>query len=97
MSLAASQPYDVVLLDISLPDATVLETVAALKRRAPELPILIPGVGAQQGDLAAAVRAGVDRAGELAIVSASRQVLYASPGADWAAAAQASRPRCRHT
>jgi two-component system invasion response regulator UvrY len=41
LALAGAQPFDVVMLDISLPDATVLETVGALRRRRPELPILI--------------------------------------------------------
>jgi len=52
------------------------------------MPLLIPGVGAQAGDLAAAVRAGVDAHGEHAIVNSSRQVLYASSGRDFAAAAR---------
>src|ERR1700738_1188650 len=41
LALVASQPCDVMLLDISLPDASVLDTVAALRRRQSELPILI--------------------------------------------------------
>jgi DNA-binding NarL/FixJ family response regulator len=41
VSAACESPFDVVLLDISLPDANVLETVATLRRRAPDLPILI--------------------------------------------------------
>ena len=41
LSLAAANRFDGVMLDISLPDASVLETVAAFRRRHPELPILI--------------------------------------------------------
>ncbi len=41
LDLAATSGYDVVMLDISLPDANVLETVAAFRRRHPDLPILI--------------------------------------------------------
>ena len=41
LALIATEPCDVMLLDISLPDASVLDTVAALRRRQPELPILI--------------------------------------------------------
>ncbi|MFN8524469.1 MAG: orotidine-5'-phosphate decarboxylase [Chloroflexota bacterium] len=64
-----------------------LERVRAL---APNLPILVPGVGSQQGDLAAAVRAGVDAAGEGILVSASRSVMFASRGSDWRDAARRS-------
>ncbi len=59
----------------------------------PEMPILMPGVGAQAGDLEAAVRAGIDGAGANLIVNASRGVLYAPPVAssdrpDWAEGAR---------
>lgn len=63
-----------------------LQRVRAL---APDLPLLIPGIGAQGGDLESAVRYGCDRRGELAIINASRSVLYASQGDDFAAAARA--------
>jgi len=68
--------------------ATYPEDVAAVRALAPRMPLLLPGVGAQAGDLRASVRAGVDGAGERLIVSASRQVLYASRGADWLTAAR---------
>jgi len=57
---------------------------------APHLPILIPGVGAQGGDLRAAVRYGCTAQGDLALINASRAVLYASGGADFAEAAHAA-------
>jgi len=41
LALINERKFDVVMLDISLPDANVLETVAALRRKTPELPILI--------------------------------------------------------
>ncbi len=41
LNLATEEHFDVVLLDISLPDANVLDTVTTLRRRAPALPILI--------------------------------------------------------
>jgi orotidine-5'-phosphate decarboxylase len=53
-----------------------------------ELPILVPGIGAQGGELAAAVRAGVTADGTGLLVSASRSILYASSGDDFAAAAR---------
>lgn len=68
--------------------ATYPRELAAVRQDAPTLPILIPGVGPQQGDLEASVRAGLDREGGGAMVNASRQVLYASTGADWQEAAR---------
>ncbi len=68
--------------------ATYPEELRRVRALAPTLPILIPGVGAQAGDLALAVRYGVDAQGELAIVNSSRQVIFASAEADFAAAAR---------
>ena len=63
---------------------TEIERVRAL---APTLPLLIPGVGAQGGDAAATVRAGW-RPDAPIVVNSSRAILYASEGADFAAAAR---------
>jgi orotidine-5'-phosphate decarboxylase len=52
------------------------------------VPLLIPGIGAQGGDLELSVRYGVDAAKEMAIIVAARQVLYASKGPDYAQAAR---------
>ena len=68
--------------------ATYPREVARVRELAPTLPLLIPGIGAQGGDAAATVRAGW-RPGAPIVVSSSRAVLYASAGADFAAAARA--------
>ena len=68
--------------------ATYPREVARVRELAPTLPLLIPGVGAQGGDAQATVRAGW-RPGGTVVVSSSRAVLYASAGADFAAAARA--------
>ena len=62
-----------------------LERIRAL---CPELPILLPGVGAQGADLGSAMGAGLDAEGGGVIISSSRQVLYASSGDDFAEAAR---------
>jgi orotidine-5'-phosphate decarboxylase len=67
--------------------ATYPEEIATVRTLAPSLPLLIPGVGAQGGDAAATVKAGLREAG-LVIVNSSRAVLYASGGDDFAAAAR---------
>lgn len=49
-----------------------------------EMPILIPGIGAQRGDLEAAVRYGCNAKGELAVINIGRSIIYASGGKDFA-------------
>lgn len=68
--------------------ATYPEELARVRQVTPDLPILLPGVGAQGGLLEAAVRAGVDRRRGGLLVNASRQVLFASDGDDFPAAAR---------
>jgi len=60
-----------------------------------DMPLLIPGIGAQGGDLRSAVRFGCDRRGEMAVINASRSVIYASRGRDFARAARAEAIRLR--
>ncbi|MDE2889232.1 MAG: orotidine-5'-phosphate decarboxylase [Gemmatimonadota bacterium] len=62
--------------------------LATVRRIAPELPFLVPGVGAQMGDPGDVIRYGSDRNGGGLLVNTSRSVLYASPGRDFANAAR---------
>jgi orotidine-5'-phosphate decarboxylase len=75
--------------------ATYPADVAAVRQIAPRAPILLPGVGAQAGDLEHSVRSGVDADGGGVLVSASRSILYASSGSDWQTAARAEATRLR--
>jgi orotidine-5'-phosphate decarboxylase len=75
--------------------ATYPADVAAVRRVAPGVPILLPGVGAQSGELEQSVQAAIDSDGGGAIVNASRSVLYASSGSDWQAAARAEAEKLR--
>ena len=52
-----------------------------------DMPLLIPGVGAQGGDVDAVVRNGAAADGTGLLINASRSILYASDGADYAEAA----------
>ena len=62
--------------------ATYPQALAEVRAAAPHLPILAPGVGAQGGDPAAAVTAGLDANGGGLLVSASRSIFLADdPGA----------------
>lgn len=56
--------------------ATKPEQLAELRKAAPGLVFLIPGVGAQGGDLRAAVRNGIDANGGSALINLSRAILY---------------------
>jgi orotidine-5'-phosphate decarboxylase len=68
--------------------ATYPEELAAVRAAVGDLPILVPGIGAQGGDLAAVLRVGRDSAGYGLLISASRGILYASAGEDFAEAAR---------
>lgn len=72
--------------------ATYPNQLAAVRQRCPEQVILLPGLGAQGGDTAASVRAGVDANGASLLCSASRSIMYADSGTGFAeAAADAAR------
>jgi orotidine-5'-phosphate decarboxylase len=60
-----------------------------------DLPVLVPGIGAQGGDIDATVAAGHDSTGYGMVISSSRAVLYASQGADFAEAAAAEAEATR--
>lgn len=53
----------------------------------PDMPLLIPGVGAQGGDLAGTMAAGLGAKGRGLIISSSRAIIFASGGEDFAEAA----------
>src|SRR5216684_829037 len=67
--------------------ATYPQELRTIRALCPDMPILIPGVGAQGGDLEASVLAGMDAFGERAIIAVSRSVLYAGNGSDYASVA----------
>ena len=63
--------------------ATYPNEIASIRRLAPSLPLLIPGIGAQGGDLLATVKAAQTNF----LINASRSILYASAKSDWQQAA----------
>jgi orotidine-5'-phosphate decarboxylase len=68
--------------------ATYPEELAAVRQRVGNQLILVPGLGAQGGDVAASIRAGLDVSGGGLLLSASRSILYAGDGRDFATAAE---------
>ena len=75
--------------------ATYTEELTKVRGLCPDMALLLPGTGAQGGDLQDAVRCGTDSRGRLAIINSSRQVLYASRGKDFAEAARREAMRIR--
>ena len=68
--------------------ATWPEQLAQVRALIGKMPILVPGVGAQGGDVEAVIRHGATAAGDGLIISSSRAILYAGNGEDFAAAAR---------
>jgi orotidine-5'-phosphate decarboxylase len=60
--------------------ATRPQEMAELRRAHPELSFLVPGIGAQGGDLEGTLSAGLDAGGKGLLVSSSRAVIYAGGG-----------------
>ena len=75
--------------------ATYPEELRRVRQICPDMTFLVPGVGAQGGDLAAVMANGLDSRGSGLIINVSRQVLYASKGADFAEAAGEAARRLR--
>jgi orotidine-5'-phosphate decarboxylase len=74
--------------------ATYPEELGRIRAVVGNMPLLVPGIGAQGGDLAAVIREGADPRGEGLVINASRAVLYADAedaGAGARAAAEAFR------
>ena len=76
--------------------ATYPQELNTIRSMCPDMPLLIPGVGAQGGNLEASVLAGVDVSGEKAIISVSRSILYAGEGEDYAVSAENEARKLRN-
>jgi orotidine-5'-phosphate decarboxylase len=75
--------------------ATYPQQLQEARRLCPDMPILVPGIGAQEGALEDAVKAGLDTRRQGIIVNASRSVIYASRDKDYALAARAAAAQLR--
>ncbi len=73
--------------------ATDTAALAQVRRIVGDLPFLVPGIGAQGGDLAATLDAGRGSTGPCMLINASRSIIYASSGEDFAAAARRETER----
>ncbi|MDR0441168.1 MAG: orotidine-5'-phosphate decarboxylase, partial [Candidatus Accumulibacter sp.] len=72
--------------------ATFPDEIARVRRIVGEMPLLVPGIGAQGGDVEATVRAGCTKGGDLPgaglIINSSRAILYAGRDEDYAQTAR---------
>lgn len=68
--------------------ATVPYQLRKVREIVGDMPILIPGIGAQGGDVEATVNAGKDSRGRGMIINSSRGIIFASSGSDFAEAAR---------
>jgi len=75
--------------------ATYPEELRIIRQNHPDMPVLIPGVGTQGGELSLVVRYGVDKQGQKAIINSSRQIIYASREKDFADAARRAASELR--
>lgn len=75
--------------------ATYPRELAEIREIVGDMPFLVPGVGAQGGDVAQAVRNGRTKAGAGLVISSSRAIIYASSGADFATAARTAATTLR--
>ncbi|MBQ7394633.1 MAG: orotidine-5'-phosphate decarboxylase [Lentisphaeria bacterium] len=77
--------------------ATCPEELARVRAVCPDMPLLVPGVGAQGGDVEAVVKNGCTADGYGLIINSSRGIIYASAEADFAEAARKATETLRDT
>jgi len=70
--------------------ATYPEELAEIRSVVSDMPLLVPGIGAQGGDLEATLRAGLRPDGWGLLINSSRGIIFASSGEDFAEAAGAA-------
>lgn len=75
--------------------ATQAESLAGIRAVVPDMPLLIPGIGTQGGDLETVIHEGAGEGGGGLLINSSRSILYASGGQDFAESARAATLRLR--
>ena len=68
--------------------ATFPDEIANVRARVGDMPLLIPGIGAQGGDIEATVKAGATADATGMMINSSRAIIYASAGPNWQEAAE---------
>lgn len=73
--------------------ATYPEVLTEVREIVGDMPLLVPGIGAQGGDLQRVIQCGLNSNNEGLLINVSRSVIYASDGEDYAEAASAEVER----
>lgn len=76
--------------------ATYPKEIAEIRAIAGDIPFLVPGIGAQGGDIEATVRSGINSQGTGLLINSSRAILYAGKGKDYAQAARKAAEQTRN-
>jgi orotidine-5'-phosphate decarboxylase len=76
--------------------ATYPGELKTVRKIAQNLQLLIPGVGAQGGDLQKAVQYAANKSGSGFVISSSRGIIFASSGEDFAKKAQIEAEKLRN-
>ncbi len=77
--------------------ATWPEELGKVRAAVSDMPLLVPGIGAQGGDVAAVLHHGLTDDGNGLLISSSRAILYAGDGEDFAQAARSAATALRDT
>lgn len=75
--------------------ATYPEEMKIIRDIVGDMPFLVPGVGAQGGDIEAVMKAGIDSQNQGMIINSGRAIMYASSGEDFADAARTEAIKTR--
>lgn len=75
--------------------ATYPEELKEVRKIAPNMILLVPGIGAQGGDIEKTLQAGLDSNKSGLIISSSRGIIYASSGEDFAEKAKQEAQKLR--
>ena len=75
--------------------ATYPEELAEIRSLTGDMPFLVPGIGAQGGNVEKAVKSGMDSRGKGMVINSSRGIIYAGAGEDFTDAARGAAIRLR--
>ncbi len=75
--------------------ATYPQELEEIRSIAGDMPLLVPGVGAQGGDIEAVIKSGLDSRGAGLIINSSRGIIYAGSGEDFADSARLAARKLR--